>query len=231
VVDKDGSLFIAKFPSRNDDHDTGAWEDVVLRLAKASGIDVPEGYARNFSGKWSTFLVRRFDRTKDNVRIHFASAMTLLHKTDGDGAQSGVSYLDIAKFASTGAKPDVDLPQLWRRVAFNVCVSNVDDHLRNHGFLLTKAGWVLSPAYDMNPVHPADGLSLNISENSNALDLDVVVDVASYFRIKSKDEATKIVRGIAKEVANWRSVASQVGLSRSDQDRMAPAFRVAEEFK
>ena len=231
VVDTDGTLFIAKFPSRNDDYDMGAWEHVVLLLAKASGISVADGYARTFSTKWSTFLVRRFDRTADQTRIHFASAMTLLGKMDGDGAQSGVSYLDIAKVISAGANPDADLPQLWRRIAFNVCVSNADDHLRNHGFLLGKAGWVLSPAYDMNPVPYAKGLNLNISEHSNALDLDLVIEVAPYFRIKTKDEANRIVLEIAKEVSTWRKVATSVGLGKSDQDRMAPAFRTAEEYK
>jgi serine/threonine-protein kinase HipA len=231
VVDKDGTLFIAKFPSRNDDYDMGAWEHVVLILAKAAGIDVADGYARKFSGKWSTFMVRRFDRTANKARIHFASAMTLLGKTDGDGAQSGVSYLDIAKVVSTGAKPDVDLPQLWRRIAFNVCASNADDHLRNHGFLLTKAGWVLSPAYDMNPVAYAKGLNLNISEHSNALDLDLVIEVAPYFRVKTRDEAKRIALEIAKQVANWRRVAASVGLSKTDQDRMGSAFRLAEQYK
>jgi serine/threonine-protein kinase HipA len=231
VVDTDGTLFIAKFPSRNDDYDMGAWEHVVLLLAKASGIDVADGHARKFSGKWSTFLVRRFDRTADKARVHFASAMTLLGKMDGDGAQSGVSYLDIAKVVSMGANPDVDLPQLWRRIAFNVCVSNADDHLRNHGFLLTKAGWVLSPAYDMNPVPYAKGLNLNISEHSNTLDLDLVIEVSPYFRIKTKDEARRIVVDIAKQVSNWRKVATCVGLERSDQERMAPAFRIAEQYK
>jgi len=231
VVDQDGCLFIAKFPSRNDDYDMGAWEHVVLLLAKQCGINIAEGCARRFSGKWSTFLIRRFDRTSDNKRIHFASAMTLLGKVDGDGAQSGVSYLDIAKVVSTGANPGADLPQLWRRIAFNVCVSNADDHLRNHGFLLTQSGWVLSPAYDMNPVPYAKGLNLNISEHSNALDLDLVTDVAPYFRIKTKDEAKAILADMAKEVSKWRSVASTIGLSRTDQDRMATAFAVAERFK
>ncbi len=230
VVDEKGKLWIAKFPSRNDDYDVGAWEDVVLKLASASGIDVSEGYSRNFSGKWRTFLTQRFERDANGERIHFASVMTLLGKKHGDGAGSGVSYLDIAKLASAGADPDADLLQLWRRIAFNVSVSNADDHLRNHGFVLTPKGWKLSAAYDMNPVPYAKGLNLNISEHSNALDLDLVIEVAPYFRIKSKDDARKIVHQMAAQVTSWRNVAKSMGLGKSEQDRMASAFRVAEEF-
>lgn len=229
VVDKDGSLLIAKFPSRNDDYDMAAWEHVALLLAKSCGINAADGYARKFSGKWSTYLVRRFDRTVDNARIHFASAMTLLNKTDGDGAQTGVGYLDIAKILSTGANPGADLPQLWRRIAFSVCVSNTDDHLRNHGFLLANGGWRLSPAYDMNPVPYSKGLNLNISEHDNALDLDLVIEVAPYFRIKTRDEARQMLLQIVGQVSNWRNVASGVGLNKTEQDRMAAAFRACEQ--
>ena len=230
VVDEKGKLWIAKFPSRNDDYDVGAWEDVVLKLASACKIEVAEGWSRTFSGKWRTFLTRRFDRDAKGERIHFASAMTLLGKKDGDGARSGVSYLDLAKLASVGADPDSDLLQLWRRIAFNVAVSNVDDHLRNLGFVLAPQGWKLSAAYDMNPVPYAKGLNLNINEHSNALDMDLVIEVAPYFRIKGKDDAIKIIRQITAQVARWREVAKKSGLGKNEQDRMESAFRIARVF-
>jgi serine/threonine-protein kinase HipA len=230
VVDRNGKLWVAKFPSRNDDYDVGAWEEVVLKLASACGIDVPEGTSRKFSGKWRTFLSQRFDRDRNGERIHVASAMALLGKKDGDGASSGVSYLDIAKLASAGADPNVDLPQLWRRIAFNVAVSNADDHLRNHGFILNPQGWKLAAAYDMNPVPYAKGLNLNISEHSNVLDLDLVIEVAPYFRVGSRDNAARIIHEIASKVARWRNVATSSGLGKNEQNRMASAFRVAEDF-
>jgi serine/threonine-protein kinase HipA len=231
VVDQTGRLWIAKFPSRNDDYDVGAWEDVVLRLAAKCRINVPEGYSKNFSGKWRTFLIKRFDRDDSGNRSHFASAMTLLGKLDGDGAKSGVSYLDIAKVVTAGANPEGDLFQLWRRIVFNVCVSNVDDHLRNHGFILTPEGWTLSQAYDMNPVPYAKGLSLNIDEHSNALDLDLALEVAPYFRINNKDKAAGVQREIIAHVINWRNVAKSLGIPNSEQERMSSAFRVADDAK
>lgn len=230
VVNTDGSLWIAKFPSRNDTYDMGAWEEVVLLLAKECGVVVSEGYSRKFSGKWRSFLTKRFDRTSSGDREHFASAMTLLGRKDGDGADSGVSYLDMAQLlASQGAQANTDLPQLWRRIAFNVCVSNVDDHLRNHGFLLTPNGWALAPAYDMNAVpHAGRGLSLNIDEHSNALDLDLVLSVAGHFRV-GKD-AREIARDIAAKVAKWHTAAERVGVGREERERMSSAFQVAEAF-
>jgi serine/threonine-protein kinase HipA len=122
------------------------------------------------------------------------------------------------------------LLQLWRRVAFNVAVSNVDDHLRNHGFILTPQGWKLAQAYDMNPVPYAKGLSLNISEHSNALDMDLVLETAPYFRISNRDDAVKILNAITKQVAGWRDLARATGLGKSEQDRMAAAFKVSEAF-
>lgn len=230
VVETDGSLWIAKFPSRNDDYDIGGWEEAVLRLAQDCGVTVSPGYSRRFSGKWRTFLTKRFDRRDDGVRVHFASAMTLLGRKDGDGADSGVSYLDLAQLLSSGARPDADLAQLWRRIAFNVCISNVDDHLRNHGCLLTPEGWSLSPAYDMNPVpHAGRGLSLNITEHGNARDMALVLEVAPYFRLQ-KGQAEKAALQIARSVARWETVAEKVGLDRNERERMRPAFSAADEF-
>jgi len=230
VVNTDGSLWIAKFPSRNDTYDMGAWEEVVLLLAQQCGVVVSEGYSRRFSGKWRSFLTKRFDRTSSGDRVHVASAMTLLGRKDGDGADAGVSYLDMAQLlTSLGSQANADLPQLWRRIVFNVCVSNVDDHLRNHGFLLTPNGWALAPAYDMNAVpHAGRGLSLNIDEHSNALDLDLVLGVAGYFRVGKN--AREIAGDIAAKVAKWQTVAERVGLNRGEREEMSSAFRAAEAF-
>jgi len=155
-------------------------------------------------------------------------ATTLTGHTDGDDATSGASYLEIAEIImSQGAAPREDLVELWSRIAFNVMVSNTDDHLRNHGFLLTPdAGWRLSPAYDMNPVPGSTGLCLNISESDNALDLDLVRSVAPYFRL-SDTQATATIDRIATQVRGWRELANSVGLSRSEQDDMAAAFHTA----
>ncbi|NNM93391.1 MAG: HipA domain-containing protein [Candidatus Eremiobacteraeota bacterium] len=228
VVDTEGHLWIAKFPSVRDRYDVGAWELVVHRLAERSGLRVPPAEARIFGGDEHTFMTQRFDRAASGARIHFASAMTLTGHTDGDDATSGASYLEIAEIImSQGAAPREDLLELWSRILFNVMVSNTDDHLRNHGFLLTPdAGWRLSPAFDMNPVPGSTGLCLNISESDNALDLDLVRSVAPYFRI-SDTQATATIDRIAKQVHDWRDIADSVGLSRSEQEDMATAFHVA----
>ena len=152
VEDMDGSLWIAKFPSKHDEVDSGAWEMVAHDLAKMCGLDVPDAKLEKFSKLGSTFIVKRFDREADR-RIHFASAMTMLGETDGASAAENISYLDIASFIrSNGAAPNKDLKELWKRIVFNIAISNTDDHLRNHGFILTDKGWCLSPLYDVNPV-------------------------------------------------------------------------------
>ncbi|MDB5072649.1 MAG: HipA protein [Candidatus Eremiobacteraeota bacterium] len=225
VVDLDGHLWVAKFPSVKDHYDVGAWESVLQQLADRSGLRVPVSNARKFASAEHTFLARRFDRSESGTRIHFASAMTLTGRNDGDDASAGASYLEIAEvLASHGATPREDLIELWSRIVFSVMVSNTDDHLRNHGFLLTPgSGWRLSPAYDMNPAARSTGLALNIDETDNALDLDLVRSVAPYFRIKAR-QASEIISRIADAVRNWRDVASALGIKRSEQDEMADAF-------
>lgn len=218
-------LWIAKFPSTKDGHDIGAWEKVVHDLAKEAGLNVPETKAATFYSKQHTFLSKRFDRTDKGERIHFASAMTLLGRTDGTDHQAGVSYLDLAEFIiRNGANVNKDLEELWRRIVFYICVSNTDDHLRNHGFLLTDKGWVLSPAYDINPVEKGTGLSLNISEKDNALDLDLALEVAPYFRVEEK-RAKEIIANVKNEVGKWDKSAEKLGISRAERDVMAKAFR------
>lgn len=224
VLDPRGRLWIAKFPSEADADDIGAWESAVAALATRAGVQMAEGARRRFGSRHHTFLTKRFDRTGDQ-RVHFASAMTLLERSDGE---EGASYLDLAAFlVQHGAHPARDLQQLWRRIVFFVCVSNVDDHLRNHGFLLEPRGWVLAPAYDVNPVATRGGLTLNISETDNAQDLSLVREVAKHFRLDAR-RSTEIVDEVVAVVRDWRKAAKAAGIPRAQQDRMATAFGVVE---
>ncbi len=223
VVDAEGRLWIAKFPSADDPHDAGAWEGVLHTLAASAGVVVPEARCERFGSRHHTFLSRRFDRTAAGRRIHFASAMTLLDHRDGDVG----NYLELAEVLVTqGARAPTDLEQLWRRIVFNMCVSNTDDHLRNHGFLLEPQGWTLAAAYDLNPVATGDGLTLNVSETDNAQDLALAHEVAPYFRLKPQ-RAREIELDVINAVASWREVATAASVSRTSQAAMAPAFRLA----
>lgn len=226
VVDPNGHLWIAKFPSIRDGHDVGAWEHVVAQLAERCGIRIAEQRSQRFTDAGHTFLTRRFDRTDKGARIHFASAMTLTGRVDGDGAANGASYLDIAEaITSNGAAPNEDLAELWSRIVFNIAISNADDHLRNHGFLLMAKGWRLAPAFDVNPVPDATGLALNIDERDNALDFGLARSVAPLFRIDSTT-ANRIITQTLDIVRGWEDVATSVGLSRREREAMSPAFRV-----
>jgi len=228
VLDNENHLWIAKFPSKNDQSDIGAWEIVTHELAIKAGVKMAEAQAKKFTSANHTFLTKRFDRTKEGERIHFASAMTLLGHVDGEDHGEGVSYLELADFISTkGAKVYEDLEQLWRRIVFSICVSNTDDHLRNHGFILTPMGWILSPAYDINPVETGTGLKLNISENDNALELGLAIDVCPYFRIKEA-RAIEIIEEVKAVVRTWRTVSTKYGISNAEQELKSRAFRQAE---
>lgn len=225
VVDPKSQLWIAKFPSGNDKRDMGAWEMVTHQLAIDAGLNVPEAMAGKYYGHQHTFLTKRFDRTAEGGRIHFTSAMTLLGQMNGADFRSGVGYLDLVEFISrNGANVMGDLDELWRRIVFYICVSNTDDHLRNHGFLLTEGGWVLSPAYDMNPVETGSGLSLNISETDNAQELDLTIEVAPYFRVSEKS-AIEIIEKVKASVGKWNTVAEKQGISSAERDVMSAAFR------
>ena len=224
VLDLSNNLWIAKFPSIKDEKNVGAWEYVAFCLAKKCGLNIAEGEIKKFNNKSHTFLTKRFDRNKKGKRIHFASAMTMLGRIDGADHNSGVSYMEIAEFLiRNGADTDNDLEELWRRIVFNISIKNTDDHLRNHGFLLTEKGWKLSPAFDVNPNEFGSGLSLNISETDNALDFDLAISVAEYFRV-SKMKANKIIKLIKETVPEWRKVAQDVGISKAEQDRISIAF-------
>ena len=196
-------LWIAKFPSKNDDNNTGAWEKVVHDLARMCGLNVPESKLETFSKLGSTFLVKRFDRDRDK-RIHFASAMTLLGKTDGASAADGSSYLDLVSIiTSSGDNPTEDLIELWKRIVFSMAISNTDDHLRNHAFVLKKSGWALSPLYDVNPVPYGDELSLNVNEADNRISIPLAIETAYRFNIAEKN-AKEMADAITTIVGNNR---------------------------
>lgn len=173
---------------------------------------------------YNTFLTKRFDRDGDK-RIHFSSAMTQLQYYDGTDAE-GASYLEIAEFLTTqGSNTQEDLAQLWRRIVFNIAVSNTDDHLRNHGFLLTDKGWKLSPAYDINPIIGKSGLHLNITDKDNSLDYSLAFEVAGFFNL-NKGQATQIYDEVLTSVKTWQEEAQKLKISRAEQLIKQGAFNI-----
>jgi serine/threonine-protein kinase HipA len=224
VIDENGELWIAKFPSANDTKDMGGWEIVVYNLAKECGIAVAEARVEKYAGNYHTFLVKRFDRI-GNERIHFASAMTMLGYTDNRDSHAGASYLEVVEFLNKqGARVKEDLEELWKRIVFSIAVSNTDDHLRNHGFILTETGWILSPAFDINPNETGTGLSLNISETDNSLNYELALEVSEYFRL-DKAKAEKIVKDVKTVISHWQRVADKYSIPKSEQLLIAKAFR------
>lgn len=225
IEDENGDLWIAKFPSKNDMIDKGAWEFLVYQLAIDCGIEMSESKIEKVSGKFHTFFTKRFDRD-NKERIHFASAMTMTGYTEDRLRFETASYLDIAEFITNyGANINDNLMQLWRRIVFNIFISNTDDHLRNHGFILTDKGWILSPAYDLNPSIDKDGLSLNIEMDDNSLDLDLAKSVGIYFRLTASD-MDNIIFEIKSAVNNWKILADKIGIQRNEQMLMEAAFRI-----
>lgn len=224
VLDKNGQIWIAKFPSAKDDYDVGAWEYIANQLAQTVGLNSTEVQLQKFHSDKSTFLTKRFDRKASGGRIHFASAMTLLGYNDGDNYTDGISYLELAEFIITnGANPKEDLIELWKRIVFFIFISNTDDHLRNHGFILTNKGWALSPVYDINPNPFGSGLRLNINEIDNSLSIDLALGVAEYFRL-NKLEAEKIISDIKQKLTHWETIALMAKVSKSEIALMENAF-------
>lgn len=220
---EDDSLWIAKFPAKDDDRDIGAWEMLAHELAIRAKILMPEAKLFKLGAEYSTFTVKRFDRA-GGQRIHYASAMTMLKQESSDDA----SYLDIAQFIMTrGAKRTIkeDLAQLFRRVIFNVAISNRDDHLRNHGFILLPSGWRLSPAFDLNPNIDKNEHALNLDSNDNRANLDSVIATAHYYEL-SNEQATEIVDEVLAATRKWESLAKHLHISRADIELMRTAFAV-----
>ena len=222
IIDQHGHLAIAKFPKETDEYSTETWEEIALRLASRAGIATPEHALVQVAGK-AILLSRRFDRNGE-IRIPFLSAMAMTGSKDGDRG----SYPEIVDALSRhGAQAKTDAAELYRRVAFSILISNVDDHLRNHGFLWRgKAGWLLSPAYDLNPV-PVDlkarVLSTNIDLDEGTCSLDLLEEASEYFGI-TLGKARSIIGEVAFATSKWRDVAKEVGARASEINRMASAF-------
>lgn len=220
VRDTDGALWIAKIPSVNDDYDVALWEFWAHRMAKLAGIKVPEMRLLTLPGqKYHTLLSKRFDREGEQ-RIHFASAMTLCGLQDGADATTGNGYLDIVDVivGNAGfADPQSALEQLYRRVAFSICIRNHDDHFRNHGFLLTEKGWVWSPAYDLNP-SDFSTQSLLVSRDSNESSLDLLLAAAGEYMLNAT-QAKQIIDEVRATMQNARQVARKCGISDHEMQR------------
>jgi serine/threonine-protein kinase HipA len=222
VRDRDGTLLIAKFPNKGDEVDVERWEAVALGLANRAGIPVPKWQLKEIAGR-SVLLLGRFDRATGR-RIPFLSAMSMLGARDNEQR----SYLEIVDaLRQYGAEPNADIRELWRRLVFNVLISNTDDHLRNHGFLYEGGhGWRLSPAYDLNPV-PSEvrerSLSVAITDDDSTASLDLAMYVADYFEL-SLPEARRIAGEVGGVVSQWRQEALSVGINRAEIDLMASAF-------
>ncbi|WP_048439925.1 type II toxin-antitoxin system HipA family toxin [Caenimonas sp. SL110] len=224
----DGSLWIGKFPARDDDRDMGAWEHVVHGLALKAGVDVPAARVVRLNNEFHTFCVQRFDRVNGGRRF-YASAMTLLRKEQSEGT----SYLELAQFLRAkgdGAHANADLEQLFRRVAFNVAVGNRDDHLRNHGFVLGATGWRLAPAFDVNPNIDKAEHVLNIDDADNRPSFATVLTTAAFYGL-SEERARQIVEEVAAAVDGWEDAARQAGIGRADVQLTAGAFSAHAEFR
>lgn len=223
IVDNDKVLFIAKFPSRKDDYDVGLWEHFSHLLSKKAGINSASTQIIPTNDKYHTLLSRRFDRTENGKRIHFASAMTLLGLTDGDNASTGNGYLDIVEFIIQNCT-DVNrnLQEIFRRVAFNICIANSDDHFRNHGFLLTQKGWTLSPAYDMNPTQN-EYQSLLVSKSSSKADLTILLDACEDYMLE-RETATQIISEVVVAVTEWKALAQKLSIPNREMELFGKIF-------
>lgn len=223
-TDRSNDYWIAKFPSRNDTIDKGAWEFLAYRMATKVSINMASSGISKITGKYNTFLTKRFDRIKKE-RIHFASAMTMTGNSEENLRDTRASYLEMAEFIKfSGESNEEDLHQLWKRIVFNISISNTDDHLRNHGFVLSDKGWRLCPAFDVNPSIDKHGLSLNIDTDNNALDFDLAKSVGEFFML-DRTSMDRILNEVRYIVSDWRKYANAIGIPKTEQDRMAPAFR------
>lgn len=224
----DGTLWIGKFPARDDDRDVGAWEYVVNALARRARIDVPAAQLLRLNNDFHTYCVQRFDRV-GGTRRFYASAMTLLRKDQSEGT----SYLELAQLMRSmgdSRHAHSDLEQLFRRVAFNVCVGNRDDHLRNHGFILARTGWRLAPAFDVNPNIDKAEHVLNIDDSDNRPALDTVVASAAFYGL-TPERAKIVVEEVASAVDGWRDEARKAGISAADIALTQAAFSAHTEYR
>lgn len=229
VLNEQKQICIAKFPSRNDFYDISLWEHFANVMAKRAGINCAETSVIKVGDKYHTLLSKRFDRDRDGRRVHFASAMTMLGLNDGDNASTGNGYIDIVDFIIKGCcDVEKNLKELYRRVAFNIAIGNCDDHFRNHGFILTKKGWTLSPAYDLNP-SLAKEQSLLINKYTAESSLDILLESCEDYML-SPQVAKNIIDEVKSAMSKWQIVANSLALPRSEQgmfnDRFAQSFHL-----
>ena len=223
ILDDKGHPWIAKFPAHADTIDKAAWEYLAYRLALEAGIGMAESRIEKIKGEYYTFFTKRFDRL-NGERIHFASAMTMTGNNEDAIKDNPASYLDIAEFIQySGSDNQADLHQLWKRIVFNIAISNTDDHLRNHGFILKENGWRLSPAYDINPSFDKDGLALNIDTADNALSFQLAKSVGEYFQLSEK-QMDDIIDEVLSVTKKWGKMADKIGIPRAEQEAMSKAF-------
>ena len=212
VIDADGKLYVAKFPSKKDLENTELIEHFSHRLAAAAGINVAKTQTIKITKDRDILLSERFDRTTEGKRIHFTSAMSLLGLEDGAGSNTGNGYLDIADFILQGCvDAGKNLRELYRRIAFNVMFGNTDDHFRNHGFLLTSKGWTLSPAYDINPslkLHQG----LLIDQYTEQSDINALLGACNNYMLEHK-EAAEIIEEVRDIIKDWRKIATELKIS------------------
>lgn len=228
VTDKE-ILYIAKFPSIKDEINISKWEFFAHQMAKECGINTAQTKLVSTNSEHDILLSKRFDRTNEGKRVHMASSLTLLGLTDGAGAQTGNGYLDIVDFIVThGSNVEKSLEELYRRVAFNICIGNTDDHFRNHSFLLTKKGWELAPAYDMNPTlnrHQA----LLIDEQNNESKLDVLYEAHQSYML-DEHTAWGIIKDVTRNMRYWEATALRSGLSRKELNEFAERIENGREW-
>lgn len=222
VVDENGKLTVAKFPSRKDDYDVGMWEHFCHIIGQKAGLNVAE--TGTIPGEdYHILLSKRFDRDENGKRIHFASALTLLGLTDGDNASTGYGYPDIVDFIiQYGSNVEQNLEEIYRRVAFYIIIGNSDDHFRNHGFLLTRKGWELSPAYDINPTLSYNQ-SLQINRSTSESDLNILLESVEDYML-STEKGKAIIDEVKSAMKSWRSEARKLRLPQRDIDMFAPRF-------
>lgn len=225
VTDVDGTLYVAKFPSRNDDYNVGLWEHLCHELATKAGINAAKTRVVKTGENHHTLLSRRFDRTEGQRRIHFASAMTLLGLVDGDSASTGCGYLDIVDFILQHCTDvEQNLEEIYRRVAFNIVVGNSDDHFRNHGFLLTPKGWTLSPAYDMNPTLNRYQ-SLLINSNTSEANLEILYESHGEYMLR-EEVAIRVISEVKDAMNGWNDLANQLGIPNREKALFADRWDV-----
>jgi serine/threonine-protein kinase HipA len=225
ILDQKNNLWIAKFPSKLDTIDKAQWEYLAYKLACKAGITMSDSKIEKVFGTHHTFFTKRFDRIGER-RIHYASAMTMTSNNEEKLKNFIPSYLEIIEFIqNNGCEIQNDLQQIWRRIIFNISISNTDDHLRNHGFLLTNKGWKLSPAFDINPSLDKSGLSLNIDMNNNYLDFTLAKSIGPYCSLNNA-QMNNIINEVKSVIDKWKIEARNIGISKSEITLMQSAFEL-----